>query len=517
MPGSDIELETLPEDEPPPPPPPAPVYAQPAAPAPVVQPMVMPVAEAPLVVAPPPAARASAAGLPATRASGTNLPAASPRQGSAANIQPARRNSAVGMPAASGTSARMKAVPGGKTSATMAAVTTPASRSSARQKAVAADPKKNLIIYGVAGVVGLIVLVLIFKSSGSKPAPVAENEAAKPAAKSDATLRMADASTAKPAATAKPAEPKPEETKKAEPRKEEPKKEEPAAAQETPPPAVPVAENKPANNVADALELTTTRKSANAKVDDDEPDAAVAVKKPVEKKPEPAKTAAPQPPANAAAQGDDGEAPKKPVDTMVALGIKKKEPEKEEKAPPKPGSEPVTATEPIFVPIDFSKLAATPETTSSQSINTMFPGWRARDFNTDFTQTTTYDVKGRKNVLMVNPMNDVLPAKLLSTIEIPASFASKRPVLLFELSVKDFAKPMFVSVKIMNIEAISKTPIRVSKDLPWVDLGVPLHALAGKRAEVSIEFLMPPRTKADKMKEHIACIRNLRLEWAGKK
>lgn len=495
MPGCEIELEEVPDDAPPQA---APEFTGPvdAAPAPVPAPSAAAI----------PVPRPSATGIPVARPSASGLPVAAPaRQGSSANLPPASRGSSGRMPAAgSGKSGRMGVIASAKTSAMLTAVMMPVSRSSARQKAVQAQKTKTM--YAVGGGVALVVVVALFAMSGSKPKtgvddePVPEKKTAKIEGE---PVRLAEAPPSKLSELKKDPEVK----------KEEPGKTPESAKVETSP-APETAAEKPTNSVADALQLTATKKNANAKIDDDDAEVAPTIKKKAElPKLEPAK--APGPGRLPDANGVD--APKKPADTMVALGLKKKEPEKEDKPDPKAGPAPVTATVPTILPLDFVALGATPENQFSQQISALFPGWRARDFNTTFTQTTGAEVRGRKDVLIVNPINDVMPTKVMCTIEIPASFASKRPVLLFETSVKDLARAMFVSVKVMNVEVVPKTQIRVSKEVAWMDAGVPLAMLAGKRAEISIELMMPPKTKTDKMKDHAAYIRNIRLEWVGKK
>lgn len=459
--------------------------------------------------------RANMAAAAAPEAAEIPLEAQQPEQRpSRANIPAARRGSSVNLIPAVKSSGRLKAVPGGKTSATMAAVAMPAGRSSARQKAIEDAKKKNLVTYGaIGGAVLLCVIVLFAMRGGKKPLPadVADTEAK--SSKPNEEPRLALAPVAAPA-------PKPAETKVEAPK-----------AADTPKEAVAEpAKAAPDKNAAltDALRNIGTRKAANAKLDDDDAEVATPKATPRESDPaekpvaaqKPAEPAAPAAPPAPPELGPDGE-PKKSGDPLVGLGLKKKAPEKEELKPgAKPAPIPVTATEPSFVPIDFAAGDRNQETTFSENVNRIFPGWRVRDIKLDVSSAGG-DQRGRPDCLTLQPLNDVLPTKLIATLEIPQSFAQKRPMLLFEASIREgvgktASKPMFVSVRAMNVEILPKQIVKGTKELPWLETGVNLSMLAGKRVEIQIEMCVPPKTKPDQIKDHIGYIRNIRLEWTGK-
>jgi hypothetical protein len=390
-----------------------------------------------------------------------------------------------------------------------------ASRSGSRQKiTVPENPNKKYIIYGAVGVVGLILMVVLFK--GSKSPPPAD---ATVAAASDADKKR-DEPAVKPVPVPVVAAPvqtvAPTPVAAAEPAKVDAKTEEktnvtktePAPADKTTavPEAAPTAEKQ---SVSDLLAVNNARKAVNAKGDDDED---VAAPQKAGSRNSPAKTDAPPAPGQSAknANGD----PKAPADAMIGLGLKKapvKEPEPDPFAKPKEIAA-ATSAEPIIAPVDFAKMDQTKEVGFSRGLN--MPGWRVRDVNVDNSKTIG-EHRGRKDVLVLNPLNDQLPSKLIATIEIPKDYAQRRPVLRFEVSGKDGTHDWVLGVKALNIDIMQKQVIK-TKDINWIDTGVELAGLAGKRFEVSIECSMIPRTKQPKFAEQLCYIRNVRLEWNGK-
>lgn len=463
------------------------------------------------------------------------------KKGSSVNMIPAVK-SASGKHHAARSSQRMTAVPGGKTSATMAAVAMPGGRSSARQKAVNDQKKNTMVLYGAIGGGILVIALMAFAFGGSKkPLPDPREAEAKPStSKEDTRVAMAPVITpaADPAPKAAPAavEQKPDapaKTDKAAKNEEatakageEKKDANETAAAPAPEPAKTTESDKNAN-VTDALANVGTRKAANAKLDDDDADAGPRSKRaaPSAQEGKPAAAAAP----GALALGPDGEPKKNGGDPMVALGLKKKAPEVED---PKPGSKPapipITSTEPTLMPIDFGKGDRNTETGFSETVNRVYPGWRVRDLKLEASSANS-EQRGRPDCISFQPLNDVLPTKFIATVEIPQSYAQKRPMLMFEASVKEgtakgSAKPMFIAVKVTNLDVIPhqqmdifpKQMVKGSKEQPWLDSVVDLSMLAGRRAEIQIEVSVPPKTKPEVLKDYIGYVRGLRLEWAGK-
>ena len=464
------------------------------------------------------------------------------KKGSSVNMIPAVKSHS-GKHHAARSSQRMNAVPGGKTSAMMTAVAMPSGRSSARQKAVDDQKKKNMVLYGAIGGGVLVIALMAYAFGGSKkPLPDLREAETKPSTPKEETrvalapLTPSAADTTTKAAPVS-AEQKNDATAKTEKTDKAAKVEETTAkageekkeAGEVA--ATPAPETDKNANVTDALANVGTRKAANAKLDDDDADAGPRTKRsaPAAQESKPAAAAPGNTPPAPPALGPDGEPKKNGGDPMVALGLKKKEPEKED---PKPGSKPapvvITATEPTIVPIDFGKGDRNQETTFSESVNRILPGWRVRDLKLEASSASS-EQRGRPECVSFQPLNDVLPTKFIATVEIPQSYAQKRPMLMFEASVKEgtakgSAKPMFISVKVTNLdvnprqqmEIFPKQMVKGTKEQPWLDSVVDLSMLAGRRAEIQIEVSVPPKTKPEVLKDYIGYVRGLRLEWAGK-
>lgn len=347
-----------------------------------------------------------------------------------------------------------------------------------------ADTAKTLAIRGAIVVVVLIVAFVAYRKFGSakdKPTEVA----AKPVEE-----KKAEPAEKKP-------EPKKIEEKPVEKKVEAP---EPKKIEEKPAPvaAAPAEEKKKVADVADLLQVGGTRKAANVKLDDDDTDVkALAAKNDNTGK------------SGAAAPGSAAE--KKPeADAASVLGLKKKEPEPDP-ANVKPVEAPITATEPTFVPVNMDKLEGADKTLTPQ-ISGLYPGWRVRDINTQ-NSAAGASHRGKDKVIALNPLNDVLPTRLIANIEIPAKF---RPRLLFEVSSKDGTHDWLLSAKVAGMQVYLKIPIKLKDPTAWQEVPVDLSSCAGKRVEVVLEALMKPKTKQDKFKEQIAYFRNIRLDWPGK-
>lgn len=183
---------------------------------------------------------------------------------------------------------------------------------------------------------------------------------------------------------------------------------------------------------------------------------------------------------------------------------------------PKPIKE-VTSTEPTILKENLTEGEQTPEKTFSQSIQSAFPGWRVRDVMLKHSKFTSTEHRGKKDVLVLNPINDVMPAKLFCTVEIPKDYSAKRPMLLFEISTKDNAADWYLSVKCMGIDIRSKTLVRCPETNKWQPVVVDLSPLSGKHFEVTIECYMSPKVNKKQWQEELAFIRNVQLTWSGKK
>jgi len=466
-----------------------------------------------------PAGRSTQA-MPAVRSGGStriNMPPALPTEDVVATEADAVDANVVPLEAPRVSSARMTAV-----------------RSSARHRAVQAEQKgTSPMIFAAVGAMLLIAGGAIYVAMGSskndatnavaintqKPAtppatnippttPSTETTPAIPPTSTPTTGKVPKAlpSAKRPAATAAP-----EITEKTEapatavaPATEAA----PDAAQAAPAAPAPATE-KPATNP----DLFATKRNAAAADDDEEAMVELGGAKPTKK------AAAPGKDDPAAADG------KKP-DALSGMGITGKKKEKPEEAvpvfddirKPKPVI-PVTSTEPTIVKEDLTEGDQNPEKVFSQSIQSSFPGWRVRDVMLDQSQSmfTSAEHRGKKDVLILNPMNDTLPAKLYCTVEIPKEYAGKRPMLVFEVSTKDKNADWYLAVKCMNVDMRPKTAVRCPDEAKWMPVGVDLSALAGKRFEMAIETYMTPKANKKVWKDERAYIRNVQLMWSGKK
>jgi len=478
-----------------------------------------------------PAARISNSGMPAARVgSNPSMPAAKPagrstqsmpavRSGGSTriNIQPATPT----QPPADGTEIELEAQPEEVApipAPRVSSARTMAVRSSARHRAVHVENKGGsplvFVAIGVMVLVAGVALYFAMGSSGGNDAPVATATApAKPTLPPPVTNTAAPVT---PPVETVPAKPQVVETAPAKPAKTE-KVEAPAPAAPETAAAVPAPEEKPAaakTDAASAAPLFVSKRATNAKLDDEEAMVELGETK-TGKKSTPA--------------GKDEVAaadPKKPVDALGGMGItgtKKKKPEEDvpvfddiRKAKP---VIPVTSTEPTIIKEDLTAGDQNPEKQFSQSIQEQFPGWRVRDITLDQSQSmfTSAEHRGKKDVLILNPLNDTLPAKLYCTVEIPKEFSGKRPMLAFEVSTKDKNADWFLAVKCMNVDMRPKAAIRCPDEAKWQPVVVDLSALAGKRFELAIETYMTPKANKKLWKDERAYIRNVQLMWSGKK
>lgn len=386
----------------------------------------------------------------------------------------------------------------------------PYSRSSARNRAI--SKSKNSPVMLIASVVGLLVVgYVLYAVMGSKPktTPTDEPVATAPTERKSEPTKPVET----PAATApstKPKEPAPEvskaETKKPDPApvvNVEPAAVAPAVTEVAP--VAPAVEPRK-NSVEDLFAKPTTK----GRLDDGEDEVAVAAKKQATK--EAAKDpAAPKKPAGALeGMGITGVSSKKPAPDQEPV------PEFDDIRKPKPVI-PVTATQPTIVVEDLTKGDQNPEKDFSRNFQQYLPGWRVRDINVEMSMYTQAEHRGKKDVLILNPMNDQLPAKLYCTMEIPKEYSGKRPMLAFEVSTTDKGSDWLLSVKCMNLEIRPKSAVRVGDDVKWMPVVVDLSPLAGKRFDLSIEAYMTPKANKKSWSKEKAYIRNVQLMWTGKK
>jgi len=341
----------------------------------------------------------------------------------------------------------------------------------------------------VVTVAALIAAVWAYKTF--KPFEAKNEVAAAPEAKK--ALREERAAPERVAPAAKTAEPKKAESAPAAAAKAEEKPAQPAPAPSEP---------QKKTDVVDLLNVTGPRKAASARVDDDEPEAKTAPKTPA------ATTDAAGTPATA-----PGATPEKKAtaDAADVLGLKKKDAQADDAGKP-PAPLPVTATEPTIVPLDLNKLDGGMDRDFTMQLNSAFPGWRCKDVNAT-NCAVGLNHRGRPGAMAVNPVNDVLPAKLIANIEIPPKL---RPRLLIEISSKDGSHDWLLTAKLASTAVFQSISVKMKDPNAWQEVPLDLSAWAGKRVEVILEVAMKPKTKSDKYKEQLGYFRNIRLDWPGK-
>jgi len=175
---------------------------------------------------------------------------------------------------------------------------------------------------------------------------------------------------------------------------------------------------------------------------------------------------------------------------------------------------PVTAEEPTIMPANIEQIGGNDKTMSEQ-LNAFQPGWHIRDAQFE-TSKIGISHQGRDNAIILNVMNDLLPAKLLATVEIPAKFANFHPTLRFETSSTAVNKPWMLGIKAMNVDIYPKTRTVMTHAAPWQDVAVDLSGLAGKHFDLEIDMYSALK-KAKDIKLEVGIVRNIRLEWTGMK
>lgn len=214
--------------------------------------------------------------------------------------------------------------------------------------------------------------------------------------------------------------------------------------------------------------------------------------------------------------------PKKPKRSLLenlggdAPKAAKLEPEKKEKENPFAIKiVPVTATEPTIMPLDIEKVGGTDRTLTDQLV-VFLPNWRVRDANFA-TSKIGEKYLNRESVIALNPLNDILPAKLIATIEIPKNYASSRPTVLFEVGTGSGGKTpdWALGVKAMGVDVLQRTKIKLPKDAPWKEVVIDLSTLADKHFELQIEVYATTKHPKGTAPE-IGYIRNVRFEWKKK-
>ena len=258
-------------------------------------------------------------------------------------------------------------------------------------------------------------------------------------------------------------------------------------------------------DITSLLDISGPRKAADAKPDDDDMPAKAAPKAP-----KVTAAAPPQKPINAN--------PGKNVPaTLTVPGLVDKT--VPDAAVAVPAAVELSATEPTVMPFDIAKIDVS-ERTQAQQLAGLLPGWRVKDVHMDDKPAESSNLsgtshRGKEQVLVLRPVNDVLPARLLATVEIPAKFKVLRPFLVFEISTKDAAHDWALAVKAQNIQLMGKTKVKTSPTESWHTVFTDLSAFAGKRFEVVIEAHMTTKI-APKFKDELAYFHNIHLEWVKK-
>lgn len=264
---------------------------------------------------------------------------------------------------------------------------------------------------------------------------------------------------------------------------------------------------------------SSTKPAAPAKAGEQPPVGDAAPSKDFADAKAPADPNAPPVPADAVIPVDPNQ---KKITAIDILSGKKKEDEADNADAPKKGVNPfapkapipVTATEPTVMKLELDRIGGNDKTLSEQ-LQSFMPNWRVRDA---FFDNSKINIKanGRDNVIQLNPMNDVLPAKLMCTVEIPAKFAGRQPTLLFEASSAATNHDWLLGVRAMNVDLIPKTKIVSKRNAEWTPVAISLAPLADKHFELQIEVYSSVKGQK-KVKDELGLIRNVRIEWSGMK
>jgi len=200
-----------------------------------------------------------------------------------------------------------------------------------------------------------------------------------------------------------------------------------------------------------------------------------------------------------------------PADAASVLGLGKKG---VDQAAPAKAPTPVIAagTEPAIVPFDAQKMDSGKDKSFTMMLANVLPGWHCKDVN-NTNSSVGAKHRGRDGVLVLSPINDVLPVKLMAAIDVPLKSKVK---LLFEVSSKDAGHEWLLSATVANAPIYQKVPIRTQDPLVWREVPLDLSECSGKRVEVVLETAMRPKTPANAYKEQTAYLRNIRLDWPGK-
>ena len=145
-------------------------------------------------------------------------------------------------------------------------------------------------------------------------------------------------------------------------------------------------------------------------------------------------------------------------------------------------------------------------------LNNVLPGWRCKDVNAA-NCAVGVPHRGRNDAVAVNPVNDVLPAKLIANFEIPAKLKTR---LVFEISSKDGSHDWLLTARLSSVPMFQNITVKMKDPAAWQEVPLDMTAWAGKRVEITLEVAMRPKTKSDKYKEQLGYFRNVRLEWPGK-
>ena len=223
-----------------------------------------------------------------------------------------------------------------------------------------------------------------------------------------------------------------------------------------------------------------------------------------------------RPPQSPATVGEKAAAKKdETADAAAVLGLRKKEPDTTDPSKA-PAPAVVSDGDPAIVPFDAQKMDSGHDKSFSLVLANALPGWHSKDVN-EKNSSVGITHRGRDGVLAINPINEILPAKLIASVDIPPKSKAK---LLFEVSSKDGSHEWLLSVRIANAPILQKVPIRTQDPVVWQPVPLDLSMCAGKRVEIVIEIAMNlkpnPKTPQKTYTEQVAYLRNMHLDWPGK-
>ena len=222
-------------------------------------------------------------------------------------------------------------------------------------------------------------------------------------------------------------------------------------------------------------------------------------------------------PLKPGAKPADGDAEGEKKITGVLGGLIEK---KEDPAKPAAPVAALPAKRPPFAPAvgkqpsvinDVSRLNGIERDTCNMLQNCA-QGWWCRDYSTD-ASNFNMSFRNKDKAIKLNPINDVISAKMVGTLDIPTGFNT---VLRFEVASNDDKSQWNLVVRINGQEILPKQMIRTKNGTDWQEIIVPLGALAGKQFDIQIEGWSAVKDP-NKAKQQLVYIRTPHLDWQGKK